>query len=178
MHEEALSAYLAQAKVNAITLKRSGLPHDIAEELEVGQPDEPLGRLELTISRGRIGEFKQQLAEKFRRNSDARSRLLSVGGLNFDELNVKMQVGERNTTLSVMADRMPRFIYHLSSRDRPSDKRFYSEVLGMVPEVARAFGVVVGGTWQTGEWSENALQTEVTVPIQEVPNDGGSSEAS
>lgn len=177
VHEEALSAFLAQAKVNAITLRRSGLPHDIAEQLEVRQPDEHLGRMELTISRGRIGEFKQQLADKFRRDKEARTQLLSAGNLDFDEVNVKLQLGERNTTLLVSADKMPTFVYHLSSRERPTDQRFYDEVIAMVPEVAQAFGAIVGGGWQTGEWSEEALTTEIQVPAQEVPDDGGQTEA-
>jgi hypothetical protein len=59
---------------------------------------------------------------KFRRDKEARSRLFSMGGLDFDELNVEMQVGDRNTTLSVSADKVVSFVYHLSPRRRwPTD---------------------------------------------------------
>jgi hypothetical protein len=47
-----------------------------------------------------------------------------MGGLDFDELNVEMQFDDRNTTLSVSADKVPSFVYHLSSRRRwPTDSR-------------------------------------------------------
>jgi hypothetical protein len=172
VHQDALQQFLAQAHVNAITLRRHGLPSDLAEQLEVRQPDAHLGRLEMTISRGRIPEFKQRLADKFRRDDNARDRLLSVGGLAFSEINVKMQMGERSTTLSVSADRMPSFVYHLSSTTPPSDEEFYGEVMSMVPDVARAFGAIVGADWQGGPWSEESLATVVPVPTQEVPDDG------
>lgn len=177
VHEAALSAFLAQAHINAITLKRHSIPHDIAEQLEVRQPEEHLGRMELKISRGRIGAFRRQLADKFRQDSQARTRLLSMGGLDFNELNVQMQVGERNTTLSVAADKSPTFVYHLSSTEMPSELRFYEEVFKMVPEVAGAFGMIVGAGWDTGEWSEEHREVSLDMPVQEVAGEDGQAEA-
>lgn len=176
VHEAALTAFLAQAQINALTLKRHSLTHDIAEQLEVRQPDEHLGCLELRIGRGRIGAFRQHLIDKFRQDKEARSRLLSMGGLNFDELNVKMQVGDRNTTLSVSADRAPSFVYHLSSASSPTDQHFYDEVFKMVPEVAGAFAMIVGAAWKTGTWSEERLAVKLDTPLQEGPGEDGQGE--
>lgn len=176
VHEDALEAFLEQAHIKAITLRRQGLPTDLAEQLEVLQPDAPYGRLEMTISRGRKGEFKQLLANKFRRDADARNRLLRAGGLGFDEINVRMEVGDRSTTLSVSANQMPSFVYHLSSQDMPTDQHFYDEVMTMVPEVAKAFGAIVGGDWQSGEWSSEVLETVINIPVQEVSHDEGPTE--
>ncbi|ALG13557.1 hypothetical protein AOZ06_47845 [Kibdelosporangium phytohabitans] len=131
----------------------------------------------MTIGRGRIRELSQQLANKFRRDDRARRRLLSVHGLDFSELNVKMQVGERNTTLCVSSDRMPAFVYQLSSIGVPTEERFYAEVLRMVPEVGRAFGANVGADWHAGSWSKESLATVVAVPTQEVSLDEGPAEA-
>jgi hypothetical protein len=174
VHEDALQAFLEQAHVGAITLRRRGLPSDIADQLEVRDNEAPLGRLELKISRGTIPEFKRGLTEKLRRNGDARQRLLSVGNLAFDELNVKMQVGDRSTTLSVSADRMPSFVYQLpASNGAPADDYFYNEVQQMVPEVADAFGAIVSGGWQTGTWSEATRATVVELPQLEVSRGKG-----
>jgi hypothetical protein len=136
-----------------------------------------LGRLEMKISRGNIPEFTRRLTTKFRRDDQARQRLLSVGDLHFSDLNVKMQVGERSTTLSISADQMPSFVYYLKSAGMPTDQHFYSEVLQMVPEVGRAFGALVGSDWQAGTWSAGSLATVVEVPKQEVSLDEGLGEA-
>jgi hypothetical protein len=176
VHEDALTAFLAQAQINALTLKRHSLPHDIAEQLEVRQPEEHLGCLELRIGRGRISAFRQHLVDKFRNDKAARSRLLSMGGLDFDELNVKMQVGDRNTTLSVSADKVPSFVYHLSSTSEPTNQHFYDEVFKMVPEVASAFGMIVGAAWKTGTWSEERLAVRLDTPLQEGPGEDGQGE--
>ncbi|UQS24044.1 hypothetical protein L1857_15005 [Amycolatopsis thermalba] len=173
VHENALQAFLDQARIGAVTLKRSGLPPDIADQLEVRDNQAHLGRLEMKISKGRIPEFTRGLTEKFRRDDSARRRLLSVGSLDFDELNVRMEVGDRSTTLSISADRMPSFVYQIQGRDRPDDQAFYREVSGMVAEVAQAFGAqIVGTTWQTGSWSEESLRTVVELPKQEGPSEG------
>lgn len=133
VHQAALDKFLEEAKVNAVTLRRHSLPSDIAEQLEVRQPDARLGNLELTISRGKIPAFTQRLTSKFRQD-DARRRLLTVGGLDFDELNVRLKVGERQTTLSVSADQAPAFVYEMRSRQPPADEAFHQEVLATVPE--------------------------------------------
>ena len=167
VHQDALNAFLAQAQLDSVSLKRRGLTHDIAELLEVGAPEQHLGNLELKITRGRMSALKQKLIEKFREDDTARNRILSIGGLNFNDINMQMKVGERSTTLTIAADKMPSFIYHLSSTQRPSDEHFYGEVTAMVTEVARAFGASVGASWQAGAWSADALQTEVKVSLQE-----------
>ncbi|QRP45771.1 hypothetical protein [Amycolatopsis sp. FDAARGOS 1241] len=170
VHEEALRAFLDQAHIGAVTLRRSGLPSDIADQLEVPAKDAPFGRLEMKISKGRIPELTRTLTEKFRTNSQARQRLLSVGDLAFDELNVKMEVGGRSTTLSIAAERMPSFVYELRGRDRVDDEDFYAQVNGMVHEVAGAFGALVGADWQTGDWSEESRKTALELPTQEAPD--------
>ncbi|OKJ97536.1 hypothetical protein AMK34_11180 [Amycolatopsis sp. CB00013] len=167
VHEQALHAFLEEAQIGAITLRRAGLPPDLADQLEVRDKEAPLGRLEMKISRGRIPEFKQRLTDKFRNDDQARAQLLSVGGLDFDEVNVKMQVGDRSTTLSIAAERMPSFVYQIPGREAPSDEEFYSEVQQMVPEVARAFGAIVGAGWETGNWSSSSQKTVVDLPTQE-----------
>jgi len=54
VHQDALDKFLEEAKINAVTLHRRGLPSDIAEQLEVRQPEAHLGAMQLTISRGKI----------------------------------------------------------------------------------------------------------------------------
>jgi hypothetical protein len=67
-----------------------------------------------------------------------------MGGLDFDELNVEMQVGDRNTTLSVSADKVPSFIYHLSSRRRwPTDPGALGVAFALVGRRVRP--VLTGG---------------------------------
>jgi hypothetical protein len=170
VHQEALDKFLEEAKVNAVTLSRRGLPADIADQLEVRQPEAHLGTMQLTISRGKIPAFKQQLTSKFRQDDQARDRLLSVGGFDFDELNVKLKVGERQTTLSISADQAPAFVYEIATRQPPTDEEFYQEVLAMVPEVGPAFGVYVGANWHDGVWSQPARETKLVLPAPEVSN--------
>lgn len=168
VHEGALEKFLEEAQVGAVQLKRKGLPSDIADSLDVRQKEAHLGNLEMTISKGGIPALARGLTDKFRRDDVARRQLLSVGGLDFDDLNIKVQVGQRKTTLSISADRMPSFVYELrSSNGVPSEEYFYSEVEQMVPEVGAAFGVTVGASWKTGAWSDTSRATKVELPRQE-----------
>jgi len=167
--DAALRQYLAQAEINAITLRRTGMSRDVAEALELQQPDADAGRLELTIKPGGIRSWQRQLAERFRGDDEARRRLLQVHGIDFSELNVRMSVGKRQTTLSITADRVPSFVYHLSSSNPLPDNKYYAEVLEMIPDVAPAVGMIVSGAWQAGDWSQEATNTliEVEVPDNE-----------
>jgi hypothetical protein len=173
VHEAALDQFLEQANINAVTLRRHGLSSDIAEQLEVAPPEAPLGHMELTLSPGRMPSLRRGLISKFRRDPDARQRLLSVGNLDFNELNVKLKVGERKTTLSVSADQAPAFVYHIGTGLPPTDETFYSEVQAVLPEVGRAFGIDVGVSWQHEQWSPEALGTKLSLPAPEV-SDGES----
>ncbi|WP_328442875.1 hypothetical protein [Amycolatopsis sp. NBC_00438] len=173
VHEDALNAFLEEAHIGAITVRRQGLPNDLADLLEVRDKEAPLGRLEMKISKGRIPAFTRGLTDKLRRNAQAREQLLSVGGLAFDEVNVKMEVGDRATTLSISAERMPSFVYRIRTNALPTDARFYEEVTQMVPEVARAFGAIVGAAWQTGAWTDASRATVVELPQQEVSREEG-----
>ncbi|MEV6871743.1 hypothetical protein [Amycolatopsis sp. NPDC051128] len=173
VHEDALDKFLEEAHIGAITVRRQGLPTDLADLLEVRDKEAPLGRLEMKISKGRIPAFTRGLTDKLRRNAQAREQLLSVGGLAFDEVNVKMEVGDRATTLSVSAERMPSFVYQIWTSAVPTDDRFYDEVSQMVPDVARAFGAIVGAAWQTGAWSDASRTTVVELPQQEVSRGEG-----
>ena len=94
-------------------MRRSGLPADIADEVELSRDDAETGKLELKITPGKIKQFQRQVISRLRGDDTARRRLLQLHGLEFDELSVGMTVGERQTTLTVTADRVPTFVYDL-----------------------------------------------------------------
>jgi len=73
-----------QRSHRAVQLPSVVRPSDIAEQLEVRQPEAHLGSMQLTISRSRIPAFTRRLASKFREDGNARNWLLTVGDLNFD----------------------------------------------------------------------------------------------
>jgi hypothetical protein len=47
MDEEGLAKLLAEAEANQITLRKSGLPHDVADAVEMSPKDAELGKLEM-----------------------------------------------------------------------------------------------------------------------------------
>ena len=169
VHEDALNDFLQRAEINEITLARAGLPTDIADIVEVEHGDVDLGRLKMTISRGRVKAFKRSIARKLQSDVQAREALLHVRGLDFNELSVKMNVGERATTLSVTAERVPSFVYQLSRE--PDDDLFYKEVGEMVEEVAPVLAMPLSAGWRTEQWSPAAADTIIEVQQREVARD-------
>jgi hypothetical protein len=165
--EEALRQYLEQAAIKGITLRRSGLPSDIADVVELAQNDTNVGNLELRITPGRIKAFRQNLVDKLRGDDRARRSLLQVGGLDFSDLSITMEVGQRKRTLTIDADRVPSFIYDLPGAAALSDDAFFKEALASVDEIARAVGVTVGASWQDTQWSPDALSTTLELPAEE-----------
>lgn len=165
--EAVLQQYLLNAEIKGITLRRSGLPSDIADVVEMGNSEENLGNLELRISPGRIKAFRQNIASKLRRDDTARRALLEVGGLEFSELSITMEVGQRRRTLTIDADRVPSFVYNLPGSAPLPDDSFFKEVITHVDEIAAAVGVNVGASWQTGQWSAEALSTTIELPAEE-----------
>ena len=148
------------------------MPPDIADAIDFNATEADAGKLELKIkSPNRAKEAQRRLLARLRGDDAARRRLLQVHGMEFDELSVAMEVGERKTTLTVTADRIPSFVYDLPMRRSPTDAEFYREVRRAVPEIARAVGATLGQGWQAGEWSEDALGTVLHVPLEVA--DGG-----
>ncbi len=168
---EALQHYLEQASVQSITLRRTGLPSDVADAVEFGPQQSEVGRLKLTISPGSVKTFVKTLPDKFRTNADARRQLLQVGNLDFEDLSIQFHDGERQTTMELSADRVPSFTYILSSREAPKDDDFYTAVLATVAAIAHRVGVVVGAGWQAGEWQDGPTSLRLALPAQEVPVD-------
>ncbi|MEU0548408.1 hypothetical protein [Micromonospora sp. NPDC005979] len=169
MDEEGLAKLLAEAEAHQITLRKSGLPQDVADAVEMSAQDAELGRLEMKITPGKIRQFKRSLVAKLRGEDDrVRRNLLHVTGIDFDELSVVMAVGERQTTLTVTAERVPSFVYDLPGRDRPDDSRFYDEVTRTINDISAAVGVHVRPGWDTGKWSGEALDTRLTLPQEEL----------
>jgi hypothetical protein len=164
--EDGLAKLLEEAQARQITLKRRGLTADVANAVEISSDDAETGRLELKITPGRVKQFQRLLITKLRGENDStRQRLLHMGGIDFDELSVALTVGERNTTLTVTADRVPSFVYDLPrGRTPPDDNSFYREVLHTISDVASAVGVTVGAGWDTGTWSEEALKKRLILP--------------
>lgn len=168
---EALQQYLAQASVQSITLRRTGLPSDVADAVEFGPQQSDVGRLKMTISPGSLKTFVKTLPDKFRTDPDARRQLLQVGDLDFEDLAIQFHDGERQTTMELSADRVPSFTYILRSRDVPRDDEFYAAVLETVSAIAHRVGVVVGTGWQAGEWQDGTTSFRLPLPTQEVPGD-------
>ncbi|MEU3456891.1 hypothetical protein ABZ671_25315 [Micromonospora sp. NPDC006766] len=167
--EEGLARLLAEAQAHQITLRRAGLPQDVADAVEMSAQDAETGKLELKITPGKIKQFQRSLVAKLRGEDDtARRRLLHVTGVDFDELSVVMTVGERSTTLTVTAERVPSFVYDLPGREKPDDSRFYGEVTRTINEISTAVGVVVRPEWDTGKWSGEALEARLTLPQEEL----------
>lgn len=167
--EEALRRYLEQADVHDITLRRTGLPSDVADAVELGPQETDVGRLKLTISPGSLKTFVRTLPDKFRKDAAARGRLLRLGNLDFQELSVQFNDGERQTTMDISAERVPSFTYHLS-RDVPTEDEFYRAVIETVGAIAQPTGVVVGAGWHAGQWKAGADTLRLPLP-QEVPDD-------
>ncbi|MDG4823274.1 hypothetical protein O7635_15565 [Asanoa sp. WMMD1127] len=142
--EAGLARLLEEANAHQITLRRHGLPADIADAVDLSDEDAETGRLELKITPGKVKQFQRRLIAKLRGDdSSARMRLLHLSGIEFDELNVAMTVGQRSTTLSITSDRVPSFVYDLPGHLRPDDETFYKEVHANVEEVSRAVGMTV-----------------------------------
>jgi len=63
------------------------------------------------------------------------------------------------TTLSISAGQAPAFIYEIRTQQPPTEVSSTNEVLAMVPEVGRAFGMNVGVDWHDGSGSQSARDT-------------------
>ncbi|MET8008188.1 hypothetical protein [Nonomuraea glycinis] len=170
--DAALEEYVKKANVHAVTLRRAGLPTDIAEAVSMREADADKGQLELRITPGRIKQFQQNLIARLRGDDGARRRLLQVGGLEFSELSMSMEVGERKTTLTVTADRIPSFVYDLG-RTLPSDEVFFREVKSGAGEIGAALGMTVGAGWDAGEWTDKSLSELLLLPMEVTPDDDG-----
>jgi hypothetical protein len=174
--EAALQKFIAEAHAHEITLRRTGLPRDIADAVEMAPDDAPAGKMELKITPGKLRRFQQAIIGRLRgEDSQSRRALLQMHGLQFDELSVGMTVGERRTTLTVTADNVPTFVYDIRSRDIPDDALFYREVLAAVREMASAVGVNVRPGWEDGAWSPEAQAFSLTLP-QEGPDSDSTSD--
>lgn len=169
--EAALQKFIAEAQAHEITLRRTGLPRDIADAVEMSADEAPVGKMELKITPGRLKRFQQALIGRLRGDNQTRSALLQIHGLQFDELSVGMEVGERRTTLTVTADSVPTFVYDIRSHDLPSDDLFYAEVLASVREIAPAVGVNVTPGWENEKWSDDARTFSLTLPPEESDDD-------
>ncbi|MEU8404312.1 hypothetical protein AB0C28_54865 [Nonomuraea sp. NPDC048892] len=170
--DAALEEYVKKANVHAVTLRRAGLPTDIAEAVSMREADADKGQLELRITPGRIKQFQQNLIARLRGDDGARRRLLQVGGLEFSELSMSMEVGERKTTLTVTADRIPSFVYDLG-RTLLSDEVFFREVKSGAEEIGAALGMIVGAGWDAGEWTDKSLSELLLLPMEVTPGDDG-----
>lgn len=175
----ALSAYIDRAAINAVTLKKHSLPPDVADYLDVPETERDYGGLELKINPGRARRFARTVVEKFRGEGPTRRGLLEMHQLHFDELQVKMDDGDRKVTLTVEADMAaPTFTYHLETSAALTDDQFYSEVLETVPGVAHGVGVMVRGNWQSEPWPDEMTQLVLDIPGSEVSDDGDPPEGS
>jgi hypothetical protein len=173
--EAALEHYLTQAALHEVTLRRTGLPSDIADAVDIGATESSAGSMELRISPGGIKRFASGLVAKLRGDQGARSRLLHVGGFEFSDLSVTMDVGDRRRTVTITADRLPNFVYDIPHHREITDEIFYGEVIASIDEIAEAAGVAVGTSWQDGEWSAEALATMLEIPAEEGTDDEASS---
>lgn len=162
--EAALKKFIAEARAHEITLRRTGLPSDIADAVELSRDEASVGKMELRIVPGKIRWFQQTLISKLRGDNSTRRKLLQLHGLEFDELSVGMTVGDRRTTLTVTADHVPTFIYDIRTRGVPDDERFYNEVLATVREIGPAVGVSVTPGWDDSAWSDEAQDAILTLP--------------
>jgi hypothetical protein len=169
--EAALQKFIAEAQAHEITLRRTGLPRDIADAVEMNAEQAPAGKLELKITPGRLKHFQQALIGRLRGDDPTRSALLQMHGLQFDELSVGMEVGERRTTLTVTADSAPTFIYDIRTQEIPDEQRFYDEVVGSVREMAPAVGVNVTPGWDNEKWSDDAHQFRLNLLPEESDDD-------
>jgi hypothetical protein len=163
--EDALRQFLERASFKEVTLRRTGLPRDIADAVQFATEDAEAGKLEMRIKPGSVArDYQRRIVERLRGDQDARRRLLQIHELDFSELSVSMEVGDRQTTLTVTADRVPTFVYDLPMRREPTDAEFYAEVRHAMPEIARAVGASVSTGWEAGEWSADARATLLAVP--------------
>jgi hypothetical protein len=170
--EEALKEYIAKANVKAITLRKTGLPGDIAEAVSMREADAQRGKLELRITPGRIRQFQRDIVSRLRGDGGVRRRLLEVGGLEFDELSIGMEVGTRKTTLTVTAERIPSFVYDLGS-ELPSDDAFFDEVRAGSEEIGEAVGMTVSAGWDAGSWTDESLSVVLALPAEVAHSDEG-----
>jgi hypothetical protein len=161
--EDALEQYLNKAAVKAVTLRRSGMPRDIADAVEYSDFSQSAGTLEMRIiPDSRVGHFAKSVMAKLRGDEKTRRRLLQFNGIDFSELSFALEDGQR--TLTVTADRIPSFVYELSGRGRPDDRTFYAEISSGVQDMASALGIPVGTSWQSGVWSQEAQSTILLAP--------------
>jgi hypothetical protein len=165
--EAALQQYLAQAAIKGITLRRSGLPSDIADVVNLARDDRNIGQLEMRITPGGIRAFTRTIVDKLRDDRTARRSLLQVGGLEFSDVSITMELGERQRTLRIDADHIPSFVYDLPGGEPLSHDAFFKEVLSSVEDIAQAFGVTVGRSWQDGAWSREVTETTIELPAED-----------
>lgn len=144
----ALARYLEEAKVNRLILRRYKLPKDFGNGLELGEEDETFS-MKTEIA----GPFRRRVLRRLQENSEDRRRLLVMNDMNYDELNVQVQVGERQATISVVGDRAPSII-NVIGGTRPNDATFYRAVTDSIAEMAPGVGVNLGDGWATTPWSE------------------------
>jgi hypothetical protein len=145
----ALARYLEEAKVNRLILRRYKLPRDFAGGLEMGAEEDDTFSMKTEIE----GPFRRVILNRLQENSAARRQLLVMNEMNYDELNVQVQVGDRRVTISVVGDRAPSII-NVISGTRPSDAAFYRAVTDMIAEIAPGVGVNLGDGWATSPWSD------------------------
>ncbi|AEA27899.1 hypothetical protein Psed_5772 [Pseudonocardia dioxanivorans CB1190] len=163
----ALARYLEEANINAINLRRYSIPHDLAENM--GQAEEAGS---FSMKTQITGPFKRVFLKRLQNESDVRRRLLVMNDLDYNELNVETQSGDRTLTMSVIGDQAPRFINVIGS-SRPSDQDFYASVNGSVSEVASGLGVSLPSNWATEGWSpEGAAYRIEPVTSSEEDADG------
>jgi hypothetical protein len=175
--EAALQQYLNQAAIKGITLRRSGLPSDIADVVNLAQDNVNVGQLEMRITPGGIRAFTRSIVDKLRDDRQARRSLLQVGGLEFSDLSFTMELGERQRTLTIDADRVPSFVYNLPGGAPLSDDTFFKEIIGNVEEIAQAVGVTVGRSWQDGPWSREAAETIIELPAEDADDEQSGGDA-
>ncbi|WP_125614993.1 hypothetical protein [Actinomadura sp. WAC 06369] len=170
--ERALQEYLEKAAVKAITLRRSGLPIDIAEAVAFPDASRSAGRLEMKITPDKsISGIVTNLVSRFKDDDAARNRLLTIGGHDFSELSIGFDSGHRQTTLTITSDKVPSFIYDLPGVARPDDETFYREVRESVVALARVLGIPVGASWDAGTWTPDALSTILPAPWRDEVDD-------
>lgn len=165
----ALAEYLKQADIKRVTLKRTGVPEDIANGIGMLFDEAEVGRLELQIKQSRRFPWRRDVLTKLlEAEGDQRRQMLTVNGLEYQELNVQVAVGRRRTTVSVTGQQAPSFIYLMDPADeRPSDDVFYAQVNETVADVAEGAGVRLGSTWASQPWSEASRGFIIERPAQE-----------
>ncbi len=150
---KALAAYLEQAKINAIRLRRYKLPSDVADQLEMEGDQVDAGELDTFVR----GPIKRTILNRLQHSEDARRRMLVIGGTEYNEASVQVQVGSRPLTVDITSDRAPKFITVIGPR-RPTDEQFYAEVTAAIPDMAPGVNVRLAHEWATKPWSDEQRQ--------------------